>query len=162
MSSTVESCYPPVARWEDLHRLAALRDQANGLDVWDSVHDEIQAQFALLEGDIRGKVSASRATCGRTSGEEFFLFSYRTFSMPDTSIEPVVAAITFTPAGEDVQVEADISGEQTGDLIFSPQPKVVAESENAVLSAARELAVELRQAKDLIVRALHDHSRRVE
>ena len=94
-----------------------------GIDVivyetWTEVHDEVQRQFVILETEVRRKLPGIRVAAGRTQGERFFLFSYRTFSLPDSALDPVVAGITFTPAEQGVTVEADVSGEGIGDRIF--------------------------------------------
>ena len=70
--------------------------------------------------------------------------------------------MTFTPAHPGVTVEADVSGEQTGDWISSVPSKTVANSREELLAAARESARKLCQSVEAIVAALKDPSRRVE
>ncbi|HEX3657910.1 MAG TPA: hypothetical protein VHV55_19130 [Pirellulales bacterium] len=115
-----------------------------------------------LEADVRQKMPGIRVRAGHTSGRHFYLFSYRTFSMPDTALDPVVVGITFTSVEQSVTVEADVSGEQIGDCISSAVSKTVPSSKEALLAAARELAQNLCQSADAIVAALADPSRRVE
>jgi hypothetical protein len=97
-----------------------------------------------------------------TSGEHFFLFSYRTFSMPESTLDGVVVGLTFTPAGQSVTVEADVSGEQTGDWISALPNKMVADSRGDLLAAARDSAQALCQSAEVIATALKDLSRRRE
>jgi hypothetical protein len=96
---------------------------------------------------------------GRTHGEHFYLFSYRTFSMPDSDIDPVVVGMTFTPADEGVTVEADVSGERCGDLISSVYRKTVGNSTHELQAAARTFARKLRDSADAIRAALNDPCR---
>jgi hypothetical protein len=131
-------------------------------DLWTEVHDEVQGQLALLETDVRRQVAGIRVDTGRTKGDRFFLFSYRTFSLPDRTLDPVVAGITFTPVREGVTVEADVSGERTGNGISSVPSKTVAHSREELLAAARESARKLRQPAEAIAAALKDPTRTVE
>ncbi len=101
-------------------------------------------------------------TNGLTKGDRFYLFSYRTFSMPDSGLDPVVSGMTFRPAEEAVTVDADVSGEQTGDHISFVPSKTVANTRNELLAAAGESARKLCQSADAIAAALKDASRRVE
>jgi hypothetical protein len=131
-------------------------------DLWNEVHDEVQQQLACLETEVRRKLATVRVAAGRTTGSSFFLFSYRTFSLPDSGLDPVVAGLTFTPDGEGVRVEADVSGEQTGDLLASWPSKTVAASRAELLAAVSEAARLICQAADAVVVALGEKTRRVD
>ncbi|HEV8059833.1 MAG TPA: hypothetical protein VGP68_08170 [Gemmataceae bacterium] len=131
-------------------------------EVWTEVHEEIQRQLAVVEADVCHKLQGVRVNQGRTHGDGFFLFSYRTFSMPDSAIDPVVVGMTFTAAHQGITVEADVSGEQTGDWISSVPAMTVANSRDELLTAARESAQNLFQSSQAIAAALEDPSRRVE
>jgi hypothetical protein len=147
---------------EYLDRLAALGDEAALTpELWAEVHGEIQEQLALLETTVRQKVAGIRVDAGRTQGTQFFLFSYRTFSVPGRNVDPAVAGITFTPAQEGVKVAADVSGEETGDQITSVPSKRVAKSRGELLEAARESARELSKSAEAIAAAITDPSRKV-
>ena len=163
MTLATVASFQPVARKEHLDRLAALSPgPAFTPELWTKVHDEVQEQLVLLETEVRRKVAGIRVDAGRTKGDKFFLFSYRTFSMPDSAVDPVVVGITFTPAHQGVTVEADVSGEQTGDCISAVPGKTVVNSKEEVLAAACELARKLCQSAEAIASALNDPSRRVE
>ncbi len=163
MTPATGTSYPPVARNEHLDRLAVSSSGPDAApELWTEVHEETQAQLAPLETEVRRKVAGIRVETGRTVGNQFFLFTYRTFSMPDSDIDPVVAGITFTPAHDGVTVEADVSGEQSGDWISSAQGKTVASSRDELLWAARELARGLCSSAEAIADALKNPSRRVE
>ena len=152
--------FQPVARKEYLDRLAALPPRlAFTPELWTKVHDEVQEQLVLLETEVRRKVAGIRVDAGRTKGDKFFLFSYRTFSIPDSALDPVVVGITFTPADQGVIVEADVSGEQTGDWVSSVPGKTLANSTEELLAAARESARTLCQSAEAITAALTDPSR---
>ena len=163
MTPATVASFQPVARKEYLDRLAALPPSpAFTPEFWTKVHDEVQEQLVLLETEVRRKAAGIRVEAGRTKGDKFFLFSYRTFSMPDSALDPVVVGMTFTPAHQGVTVEADVSGEQTGDWIASVPSKTVANSREELLAAARESARKLCQSADAITAALKDPSRTVE
>jgi hypothetical protein len=163
MTLAAAATFQPVARKEYLDRLAALPPSpAAASDLWTQVHEEFQEQLVLLETEVRRKMAGIRVDAGRTKGERFFLFSYRTFSIPHSGLDPVVVGITFTPAPQGVMVEADVSGEQTGDWISSVPSKAVTHSREALLQAAGEAAHQLCQSAEVIALALADSSRRVE
>jgi hypothetical protein len=163
MSLATTIAFQPVARMDHLERLAALSESLTLTpQLWDELHGEIQHQLAMLEAEIRRMVTGIRVDVGRTHGDRFFLFSYRTFSMPDSHVDRVVAGMTFTPAGDRVTVEADVSGEQTGDLIACVPTETVASSRKALLQATRESARTLLQSTNLIAIALTDASRNIE
>ena len=163
MTQATVASFQPVARKEYLDRLAALPPRpVVTAELWTQVHDEVQEQFVLLETEVRRRVAGIRVAAGRTKGDKFLLFSYRTFSLPDSDLDPVVVGMTFTPAHQGVTVEADVSGEQTGDRISSVPSKTVANSSEELLAAARESARKLCQSAEAIAAALTDPSRRVE
>ncbi len=115
-----------------------------------------------MEAGVRRQLAGVRVAADRTSGEHFFLFSYRTFSTPDSALDPVVAGVTFTPAGQGVAVEADASGEQTGDRIATVPPRTVAPTREALLAAAHESARLLCQSAGAVAAAVRDPNRRAE
>jgi hypothetical protein len=163
MTLATVASFQPVARKEYLDRLAALPPRpAISPDFWAQVHDKVQEQLVPLETEVRRKVTGIRVDAGRTKGDKFFLFSFRTFSMPDSTLDPVVVGMTFTPAQQGVTVEADVSGEQTGDWIASVPSKTVVNSRDELLAAAQESARKLCQSAEAITAALKDPSRRVE
>ncbi len=163
MTPATVASFQPVARKRYLDRLAALPPrEAFTPDLWTKVHEEVQAQLRDLESEVRRQLGGIRVVAGRTKGDKFFLFSYHTFFMPDSALDPVVVGMTFTPANQGVTVEADVSGEQTGDLISSPSRKTVGSSREELLAAARESARKLCQSAESIAAALQDPSRKVE
>ncbi len=79
--------------------------------------------------------------------------------MPGSPVDPVVVGMTFTPDGQSVAVEADVSGEQGGDWISAASTKTVAKSRGDLLAAARESAQALCQSAEVIAAALNDPAR---
>lgn len=154
---------PPVFRTEYLDRLEALPDSpALTPALWDEVNRVVQEQLAPLKADVRRKAPEIRVDEGRTQGKQFFLFSYCTFSVPSSDVDPVVAGITFTPTQDGVSVVADVSGEQTGDYIVTVPTKIVGSFKYELLDAARESARMLCQSAEAITAALADVSRKIE
>jgi hypothetical protein len=163
MTPASVASFAPVVRYENLDRLAVSAPSlADTSKLWTDVHAEVQNQLEYLDSEVGRRIAGARVAGGRTKGVRFLLFSYHTFSMPSTDLDPVVAGITFKLADEDVIVEADVSGEQTGDCIFSVPSKTVAHSREALLAAARESARSLCQSAEAIAAALQDPSRSVE
>jgi hypothetical protein len=160
--ASTEFYFPPVPQLNYLDRLAVVPSRLDSRGFWTEVHHDVQEQLAVLESDVRQSVAGVRVTSGITRGEHFLLFSYLTFSLPDSDIDPVVVGMTFTQADEGVDVEADVSGEQTGDLISSAPNRMVPDSRSELLAAARDSARELRQSAKAIAAALKNPSRRVE
>ena len=158
MTLVAEPSFRPVARNAYLERLGALRPRpALALGLWANVHKEAQLQLDSLETDVRQIVPGIQVSSGRTRGDHFLLFTYRTFCVPG-----VVVGMTFTAVDQRVAVEADVSGEQTGDCISSVPSKTVANSRKELLAAARESARNLCRSARAIAAALTDPSRRVE
>ena len=152
-----------MARKEHLDRLAALPSRpAFTPEFWTEVHDEVQEQFIVLETEVRRKIAGLRVNAGRTKGDTFCLFSYRTFSIPDSAVDPVVVGMTFTPASQGVTVEADVSGEQLGDVLSSVAKKTMAHSREELLATARESVRRFCGSAEVIAAALNDPSRRLE
>jgi hypothetical protein len=150
-----------VAQREHLERLAVVLPQHDG-ELWTEVHRGVQEQLAMLEEDARKLSPEIRVAVGSTRGEHFKLFSYRTFSGPNGEVDPVVAGVTFTQAGNAINIEADASGERTGDLISSAQNRTVSISLDEIREAAREMVRELRPSAQAVANALEDPSRRDE
>jgi hypothetical protein len=154
--------FQPAARGEPLDGLAASHAPIELTpESWARVHDDVQEQLGSLEVEVRKRLPAVRAAAGRTRGGAFALFSYRTFSLPGGDIDPVVVGITFTPSGPDVAIEADVSGEQTGDCILSAIHRTAAHSRDDLLAAARDLMRALSTSADAIVAALQDPTRKI-
>jgi hypothetical protein len=123
-------------------------------DFWTAVHEQVQRQLSVLENEVRQRAADVRVDQGRTNGKQFYLFSYRTFSLPKAGLDPLVSGVTFTPAQDGVTIAADISGEQTGHLIFSVPSKTVANQREAILAAAEESARKLCHLADAIAAAI--------
>jgi hypothetical protein len=126
------------------------------------VQQEAQSKLALLEEEIRRRIGSVRVMAGRTAGLTFTMFTYRAFSGDDEGIDPVVAGITLARAGDGVQLDADICGEHTGDVIVSLPKVVVPFSKQHIVEAVRDLAGKVAKSADAVVAALQDSSRRPE
>jgi len=100
---------------------------------------------------------------GRTTGQAYLLFSYRTFRVPEArQLDAVVAGITFSRKGGQVVVQGDISGEERGDLIETVREEACGTSPEQLIESARIVAELLRDAGSKIAGALADPSRQVE
>ncbi len=164
MSSPNTCTYPPLAREEYLDRLAVFRPQADSEDpIWLEAHEQVQQVLARLDDLVQSSVPDLRVETGKTQGRNFSLFTHRTFSRTEEpAIDPVVVGLTFARGGgedaEAVTIEADISGEQTGDRIAASSRREVPTAQDLV-RAARELAAELCKYAPSIVEALLNPSR---
>jgi hypothetical protein len=162
MSALSVASLKPVARRENLDRLFLHQRTALSEVLWNQLHDEVQLQLQLLEAEVRRKLAGLRTEVGRTKGSTFFLFSHRTFSVPENGLDPVVAGMTFTKAEQGVTVEADVSGEQIGDFVYTVPRKIVAPNKEELLLATRESARTLTQSAEAIANSLRNPSRKVE
>lgn len=126
---------------------------------WSSVHEEVQQHLSRLAEQIQQECPEVRVAAGRTSGQSFFLFSYHTFALPNDEVDPVVAGITVVAAGDDVRIDADISGEQEGDIIASLPQTVVQHSKDKLIDAARDSASKLSESAKAVIAALGDPGR---
>ena len=114
---------------------------------------------------MRSRIADLRVGAGKTHGRNFYLFTYRNFSRTDLAdIDPVVVGLTFAPADvkdkRQVVIDADISGESTGDCVESLAPRVVSSKREDLLRATHEIARELSGRSGPIIEALFDASRR--
>src|ERR1051326_3467099 len=160
MSQATVASYPPVPRREYLERLfVCCPGPELPSQFWTGVHARVQESLDCLETEVRRRLPEVRVEAGRTKGERVYLFTYRTFSFAGTGCDPVVAGIAFTPAQEGVMIEADVSGEETGDLILCLPPMTVAKTSEELRPAAQVLAEKLGQSAEKIVRALLSPSR---
>ncbi len=160
--SLATAYFPPVVRKSYLDRLELPPRRVLAPELWADVHNEAQSHLEALATEVRRTLAGIRVDAGRTNGNNFYLFSYITFSMPDSAVDPVVVGITFTPAYNGVTVEADISGEQTGDPILSLPNISVAGLRKDLISAASTLARRLCQSAAAIEAAIKDDSRTVD
>lgn len=116
-----------------------------------------------LQNEVRRKIANVHVLAGRTAGDRFYLHSHQTFSLPECDdVDAVVVGLTFSPALDDVKIDADISGEQTGDLIFSLPTRKVANARQPLMEATHDLARTLSESVDVVAAALSNLSRRVE
>ena len=125
IGSTVVSL-PPVARDEYLERFELLPEREDLPEAfWTEVDDAIQSELASIDDAVAEMLPAARVARGRTRGTVFFLFSYRTYSLPGSPVDPVVVGITVLPAEAGMSVSAGVSGEQTGDIVRELPDEIV-------------------------------------
>jgi len=161
MSATIDTSFKPLGNKALLQRPdARLAKPPGGDDQWTAIHKAIEEQLGLLEAEIRAVLNEVIAVAGRTQGEHFSICSYRTFSIPNSNVDRVVAGITMQRTNQGTIIEADISGESTGDIISTTPVRTVANEGTAVLEAALNSAQVLSQSSRQIVAALKDSSRR--
>jgi hypothetical protein len=129
---------------------------------WNTTHAEVQGLLAALDRAVEARVPGVRIDSGRTSGRGFFLFSYRRFAPPQQSrIDPVIAGMTFKPLDDRIAVEADISGEESGDILEAYDTGVVSPTSLSVLHHAREIAQRMASAGNRVAAALTDTAREI-
>ncbi len=161
--SSASPSFPPGAGDDCFDQFQVSIDPAKAPpELWTGAHDAVQSELARLEAAVLRKLPTARAYAGRTTGREFFLFSYRTFSVPEAAIDPVVAGVTIKPAPHGIAIEADVSGEHLGDSISSIDRSATVNSANGVLDAAKRLAEEIGGSTKSIAAALRDASRRID
>lgn len=130
-------------------------------DVLVDLHNYVQGKLAALDDLVRQRVPDVVIHSARTTGKQFLLFTHRTYSSPShESIDPVVVGLTFKLAGGGVSIEADASGEETGDLIFLLPHKLCSHGRTELIESATDLADQLVAANERISTAVVDASRR--
>jgi hypothetical protein len=126
---------------------------------WAQVDQVVQDILGAMAGRIRRQWPSIGSQASRTSARAFFLFAYRTFRLADDEAsESVIVGLTFEPApsGERIIVRGDIGGEETGRIDFETPVKEVPNAQAAVLATAYELARELADREDVVVRAVFE------
>jgi hypothetical protein len=157
-----ECSFPPVARCNDLQRLEAFSPTRDHEEFWTQMHEVVQEQFSVLETEVRQLVPGVQVAAGCTRGEHFMLFTFRKFWMPNSEVDPVVAGMTFTSRDEGVHIEADVSGEQTGDYISSASIRIVRTLGDELLVEANQMAKRLQESAEAIAVAISDPTREVD
>jgi hypothetical protein len=124
---------------------------------WDEVHRLIQRVFDDLASRVCEQSLHIRAMNGRTAAQAFPLFSYRTFDIPtDHAIESIAAGVDFQkgPGDDSVTVRGDIVREDTGDILFETEQRVVPLTRTDVFAAAEEASRALSQQAAVILDGL--------
>ena len=147
------------ARSKNQERLV-LGWQGKGLAVehvnWESVHAAVQKVFSEMAEGLGGHFE----TRGGKTETVGFLFTYRLFQNPgDETIDPVVVGITCSKRPTGIQIEGDISGEQTGDILVEAIKDKKPASTEQVKTGALNIARELVKHTKVVVDALADASR---
>lgn len=89
---------------------------------WDDIHDAIQRELSLLAHSVAAQAPEIEWRSGRTTGRSFPLFSYRTFRVPaNPDFDPVVAGVTFSDRDSQFLISGDISGEESGQILYSDE-----------------------------------------
>jgi hypothetical protein len=128
---------------------------------WDEVHRLIQQTFDELANRVCHEHAEIRARAGRTVGGCYYLFSYCDFDIPsDHAIRAVAAGVDFQkgPGHDQVTVRGDIVQEETGDVLFETEQRVVSLSRNAVLATAAEFSRTLGEQAAVIIGGLDQPS----
>lgn len=154
----------PVTRGEEPARLETVeRVEGMAIELWHDVQGVVQQALAELDDAVRQRVPDLEVDAGTTQGRHFALFAYRTFSRADKAIDPVVAGLTFVHSREDdedrVVIEADLSGEETGDSLLSVPRRTIPLISEQLVRAAHEMAAQLARSSQRIADALLDPSR---
>jgi hypothetical protein len=135
---------------------------SDNLKLWTEVHAEVQQQLDVLEREVRRQVENVCVKSLQTNGERVYLFTYKTFAGQDESIDPVVVGITFSPHDGGILVEADASGERTGDLIYPLPTETAPDAGEKILEIARDVARKLCHSASAVADAVCDPSRRTD
>jgi hypothetical protein len=141
----------PIVRSDSLdHTPLVVPPIEDAAQLWSDVHERVQRHLAVLEAEVRRRVADVQVDKGRTHGKQFYLFSYKTFSVPGSGRDPLVSGISFTPSLEGVTIEADVSGEENGDLVFAEPGRTVSSRREDVLAAVDEAGRKLCQSVEAI------------
>jgi hypothetical protein len=123
---------------------------------WGEVHTATQVALEPLWKRIVEVHPEAVAKVGRTSSRSFPLFTYQTyFRLDGDDYDPVIVGVGFDPAGEEIVVSGDISGEESGDVYFDEGcSEVVAGTAEAVAAAASRVASRLVSQSAVVLQAI--------
>jgi hypothetical protein len=128
---------------------------------WDAVHAAIQNILARMDSGLEESGLPIRSHAGRTAGNAFALFSYRSFDLQEgDDQDPVVVGITFVPGPDGVRVSGDMSHEETGQILYELDSQQVVASPAAVLAAAQDAATRLAAQAEVVGAAMSAGVRR--
>jgi hypothetical protein len=124
---------------------------------WNAVHAAVQGALSKLARSLPAGIKA-KGGCTRSPR---FLFSFLTCENPASpDIEPIIVGVNFYRPAKKIWVYGDISGEETGDVLYEAEDLAVAEiSTESVVQVARLVALALAPQTAIVVNALRDHSR---
>jgi hypothetical protein len=121
----------------------------------DEIHTVVQAALQSLDQHFQQIHLPIVSRGGRTTARAFPAFSYRTFYPPEgMEREPVVAGVDLHMEAEGVRLIGDIVGEDSGIIHYELPTLSGLTSSVAIVEAARELARQLAQQAEVIVRAV--------
>lgn len=124
----------------------------------DALHNDVQSVLTRLDALVREDFPGLQVVDGKTSGQAFELFSYRTYSINGDESDPFVAGVTVRTVNDCFQVTGDISSESNGDVYYEAT-YLLATGSSDVLAAAKRVAEELVAASGHIRDALLHPSR---
>lgn len=123
---------------------------------WDEIHWVVQGIFGAMANRIHRRCLAIRSQGARTSGRSFSLFTYRVFNLTgDEESESVIVGLIFEPTSTGaIAVRGDIGGEESGRTDFELDERVVAGSRSYLLPMAAQMAMQLGEQVELVVRSV--------
>ena len=158
-TTNATSCESPLDSADASH-IAVNQSAEIVAETWAEVHAGVQQILGSLDKGIQKQVADVRVLEGKSQAPGYSLFTYRTFSRSAVEIDPIVVAILFSKVNEnEIALDADISGESTGDQIETLARRVVSANRTELLMAAQELASKLACAGAKISEALLDGDR---
>jgi hypothetical protein len=162
MSTADHVDYQPVPQEADLDALAVFQPNSElGPRFWTELDKRVQQVLSELDDSVRSNVPPLRIQPGSTQGRHFY-FCYRTYSRTDIEkLDPVVVGLTFVRQddNDEISIEADISGEETGDGIATLPRRKVARLRDEIVRTALDLATLLSRHAQQVSAALRDPSR---
>jgi hypothetical protein len=139
-----------------------MNPEANGkgVQIWDAVHEAIQAVLTRLDAVLRAEFAELQVRSGRSSGKAFSLFSYHSYAIDSSDdAERVVVGVTLRAKGDGFVVSGDVSGESSGDVWHEVAPLSVPPDSSEIMRAAQQVAEVLQSATDAIREGLQNPSR---
>jgi hypothetical protein len=145
--TTTQAMLPPIFRTDGLERVDLLD--------WDELHDTAQSILQELDRLI---VEICPETCvapGRNAIRGGDLFSYRTYRLAGSEIDPVVVGIVCASSQTGIVVRGDITGETHGDVLFEV-PEREAVGRLSILEAVRDITEALSKQFGAVAAAIQD------
>jgi hypothetical protein len=138
-------------------RVRRYRAALPGTVDWNAVHAAVQQALSGLAGSLPSGINA-KGGCSRSPGFFFSFLACENTASPE--IDPVIVGVNLHRSARKILVCGDISGEETGDVLYEAEDLTVAEiSTESVVKVARLVALALGPQTAIVVNALRDHSR---
>jgi hypothetical protein len=125
---------------------------------WDRLHAVVQGALQPVGRQVRKQLPDASVEAGRTTGARFGMFSYLRCRFAGEDADSLVLGVTVRPQGEGLAVSADLSGEESGHVLWKGTPVTCSRDPDSLRSAVETMLPTTGELVQVIETALADLS----